>query len=406
MSKRTMCLLSFALTLGLLSTGNAVVIDSFETGVDSWEIMDPAETLVQATVGVTDGAFSMQRNFTSGWHEIDLGGISVDDLNANDIIEVDVTTSVTAEQMGWWLQQVIVLQGGNAAGSYYLQSEVVDVASPDGTLTTTTVSFEYSSLLADGPITDWAKIRLINNTGPGPNGILYYDNLRIVSAAPPPVFDVIDSFETGVDSWEIMDPAETLVQADIGVTDGAFSMQRNFTSGWHEIDLGGISVDTLNANDILEVDVTTSVTAEQMGWWLQQVIVLQGGNAAGSYYLQSEVVDVASPDGTLTTTTVSFEYSSLLADGPITDWAKIRLINNTGPGPNGILYYDNLRAVSLAPPAETTTITISDFESGLNGWFTDQWVAGTVSLSPTGATGGSAQAMLSKVPAGGKTFAR
>jgi len=115
MNRRIMCLLSVALVLGLVSAGYAEVIDSFETGVDAWEIMDPAESLAQAAEGVTDGAFSMQRNFVSGWHEIDMG-TGFDALNANDTLEVDVTTSVTAAETGGWFQQVIVLQGRKCCG--------------------------------------------------------------------------------------------------------------------------------------------------------------------------------------------------------------------------------------------------------------------------------------------------
>ncbi|MFH1882720.1 MAG: LamG-like jellyroll fold domain-containing protein [Planctomycetota bacterium] len=172
---------------GFRSDTNILANGSFESGVDAWEIMDPAETLTQSTEGVTDGTYSMQRNFVSGWHEIDLDVSGfVDVLNANDTLEVDVTCSITAEEMGWWLEQVIVLQGGygDGAGDYYIQSPVVNVASPDGTPTTTTVSFNYGPELTNGPLTGWAKIRLIGNTGPGPAGVLYYDNLRAVTPAP------------------------------------------------------------------------------------------------------------------------------------------------------------------------------------------------------------------------------
>jgi len=166
MCKKIIYLFSFIIVLGLVSGARGDVIESFENGPGAWEIMEPAETLAQSTEGVTDGTYSMQRDFVSGWHEIDLD-ISgfVDVLNTNDTLEIDVTTSLTAEQVGWYLQHLIILQGGNAAGSYYLEGPLVDVASPDGTPTTTTVAFDYAPALADGPLTDWAKIRLVTNTG-------------------------------------------------------------------------------------------------------------------------------------------------------------------------------------------------------------------------------------------------
>ena len=181
MCKKLILLVSVVLALGLVPIGHGATIDSFESGVGAWEIMDPAETLAQSTEGVTDGTYSMQRNFVSGWHEIDLG-LGFEVFNSNDTLEVDVTTSLTAEQVGWYFEHLIILQGGNAGGSYYLEGPLVSVASPDGTPTTTTVAFNYGPALADGPLTDWAKIRLVNNTGG--DGVLYYDNLRAVAPAP------------------------------------------------------------------------------------------------------------------------------------------------------------------------------------------------------------------------------
>jgi len=422
MSKKIMWLLSFALTLGLLSKGNAVVIDSFETGVDSWEIMDPAETLVQAAVGVTDGAFSMQRNFTSGWHEIDLGGISVDDLNANDIIEVDVTTSVTAEQMGWWLQHVIVLQGGNAAGSYYLQSEVADVASPDGTLTTTTVSFEYSSLLADGLITGWAKIRLIGNTGPGPNGILYYDNLRAVSVAPPGKTVVYD-FETGAQGWgDLKDGTATTVVGETHAAGGSQSLRSTIDEAAHGQAQGGWS----SSRDFTADDAVGGINNLSF-WYRADDPDFNGGNFVFHWIMSTEgwsgggwygngLWGVVVADGQWHQQTVDLSILGEAAGGWQGTWGDqtawefrddllysfeimFEPTDSNTTGSN--VYIDDIQFLGpAASPPETTTVTISDFESGLNGWFTDQWVAGTVSLSPTGATGGSTQAMLVEGPGG------
>jgi len=45
------------------------------------------------------------------------------------------------------------------------------------------------------------------------------------------------------------------------------------------------------------------------------------------------------------------------------------------------------------------TVVVSDFESDLGGWYTDTWTAGTIALSPTGATSG-VQAMQVEGPGG------
>jgi hypothetical protein len=178
---RKMCIMfSVALVIGLATGVQGATIDSFESGVGGWEIINAAESLAQSTTGVTDGSFSMERNFISTWTEVDLeldsSFLAV--LNANDTLEVDISTSESGDSVGWWLQAAFVLQGGNAAGSYYLQSAESSIISPDGSLTTTTLSFNYAPLLTDGPLTDWAKIRLIVQGGG--DGTIYYDNLRAV----------------------------------------------------------------------------------------------------------------------------------------------------------------------------------------------------------------------------------
>ena len=137
MFRKMMYLVSLIIVLGLVSSVKADVIDSFESGPGAWEIINPTETLAQGTEGVTDGASSLERNFTAGFNFIDLGvGGFVDVLNANDTLEVDVTTSLTTEQVGSYLEQRIILQGGNDVENYYIQGPLINVASPDGTPTT------------------------------------------------------------------------------------------------------------------------------------------------------------------------------------------------------------------------------------------------------------------------------
>ena len=175
---RKLCFMfSVALAIGL-ATGvqGATLIDSFE-GAINWTTPD-GDTITPDTVGVTDGVASLRKDFTAGFKAIDLDITGmIDDLNANDTLLVDVTTSHTAESMGWWLQTVLVVQGGiDPEGDYYLQSGDTSVASPDGSLTTTTVAYDYGHLLTSGPVVWWAKIRIINNTGG--DGIVYYDNVR------------------------------------------------------------------------------------------------------------------------------------------------------------------------------------------------------------------------------------
>ncbi len=179
---RKLCIMfSVALVIGLATGAQGATIDSFESGVGDWEVIYPLEeSLAQSTTGVTDGTYSMERNFRGSWSEVDLelDASLIAAVNANDTLEVDISTSESGASVGWWLQAAFVIQGGNATGSYYLQTAESAIISPDGSLTTTTLSFNYAPLMTDGPLTDWGKIRLVVNGGGG--GTLYYDNLRAV----------------------------------------------------------------------------------------------------------------------------------------------------------------------------------------------------------------------------------
>lgn len=167
-----------AISVAFVSTSHAaVLIDSFEGDIN-WTT--DGDTIAPGTVGVTDGVASLQRDFGAGWKAIDLdiSGL-IDELNANDTLLVDVTTSNTAESVGWWLETAIVLQGGiDPSGDYYNQSGLTSVASPDGSLITTTVAYNYAPGLTSGPVVNWAKFRIINNTNG--DGTVYYDNMRLV----------------------------------------------------------------------------------------------------------------------------------------------------------------------------------------------------------------------------------
>jgi len=390
MCKKMIYLVSLFIVLGLVSGAKGDVIESFETGVDAWILTDPAETLAQSTEGVTDGTSSMQRNFTPGWHEIDLD-ISgfVDVLNANYTLEIDVTTSVTAEEMGGYFQQAIVLQGGNAEGSYYLQSPVVDVASPDGTPTTTTVSFDYAPELAIGPLTGWAKIRLVGNTGTGPNGVLYYDNLRAVSAAPPPTSVVIGDFENGsLDNWmEAWEGSPVLVNSTIGVTSGSGSLSVTTTDGYYCLQWNAPTVPASMAGQSLVFDLTMIASEWPVDAWTKVAdkVALNSDGATGwKEFTSATAIDRLTgaptsldwgrwsdtePDAVKTYTVDISDYDLTGAT-----WFQINITIQGGDG-LGHFYFDNVQLISAdeQPPDEapkSTDTIIGNWEQDMDGWVT------------------------------------
>ncbi|HUV64758.1 MAG TPA: LamG-like jellyroll fold domain-containing protein, partial [Sedimentisphaerales bacterium] len=384
MCKRTICLLSLVLALGLVSTGYGALIDSFENAPGAWEIMNPPETLAQSSEGVTDGSYSLQRNFVAGWRYIDLDITPfLTALNNNDILQVDVTTSVTAEQMGWWFEQQIILQGGSEAGSYYLQGPLVSVASPDGNPKTTTVSFNYRPELVNGPLTGWAKIRLLGNTGPGPDGILYYDNLRVVSAEPPPSSVVIGDFEGGLDNWTAAwEGSPVLANATNGVTSGSGSLSLTTTGGYYCLQWNAPTIPASLADQKLTFDLTMIASEWPVGLWTKvaERVALNSDGASGwKEYANATAIDKVTGEATSldwgrwwdTAPDVVKTYSVDISDYDLTGatWFQINITVQGGNG-TGHFYFDNVQLVGPPPPdtGKSTDTIIGDWEQDLDGW--------------------------------------
>jgi len=378
MCKKIMYLFSFIIVLGLVSGARGDVIDSFENGPGAWEIMDPPETLAQSTEGVTDGTSSLQRNFTAGFHFIDLdvSGL-VDVLNANDTLEIDVTTSLTAEQVGWYLQQSIILQGGNAAGSYYLEGPLVDVASPDGTPTTTTVAFDYAPALTDGPLTDWAKIRLVTNTGG--DGVLYYDNLRAVSSAPPPATVVIGDFEGNLDGWWAGDA--TLSFSTTGATLSTQALQVDGPGGWHQnalLDLKPHREALASSGATITADVT-AFDADMTTTWMQVEMVINAqsnddsgaNNNVGWQSLGSQDVIRDGQPHTLTWVIPDSLRPVIAGVDDSISWFQLVLVTNLDAASVTKFYIDNIQLSYEAPaasPGKSTDVIIGNWEQDMDGW--------------------------------------
>jgi len=384
MCKKTICLLSLVLALGLVSTGYAVVIDSFENAPGAWEIMNPPETLAQSSEGVTDGSYSLQRNFVAGWRYIDLDITPfLTALNNNDILQVDVTTSVTAEQMGWWFEQQIILQGGSEAGSYYLQGPLVSVGSPDGNPKTTTVSFNYRPELVNGPLTGWAKIRLLGNTGPGPDGILYYDNLRVVSAEPAPSSVVIGDFEGGLDNWTAAwEGSPVLANATNGVTSGSGSLSLTTTGGYYCLQWNAPTIPASLADQKLTFDLTMIASEWPVGLWTKvadKVALNSDGTSGWKEYANATAIDKVTGEATSldwgrwwdTAPDVVKTYSVDISDYDLTGatWFQINITVQGGNG-TGHFYFDNVQLVGPPPPdtGKSTDTIIGDWEQDLDGW--------------------------------------
>jgi len=386
MFRKMMYLVSLIIVLGLVSGVKADLIDSFESGPGAWEIINPPETLAQSTEGVTDGTYSLERNFTAGFHFIDRASSNlIDVLNANETLEVDVTTSLTTEQVGTYLQQRIILQGGSETDNYYIEGPLISVASPDGTPTTTTVTFDYKAELVNGPLMNWAKIRLVNNSDG--EGVVYYDNLRVVSPPPPPSITVIGDFEDGsLDNWvAAWDGSPVLANSTTGVTSGSGSLSLKTTGGYWALQWNAPTVPASLAGRKLAFDLTMVASEWPIDNWTKVAdkIALNSDSADG----WKEFTDTTAIDK-LTGESVSLDWKRLSDTTPdvvktytldisgydLTGaaWLQINISVQGGDG-QAHFYIDNVRLISEVeePPDETpksTDTIIGNWEQDLDNW--------------------------------------
>jgi hypothetical protein len=133
-------------------------------------------------------------------------------------------------------------------------------------------------------------------------------------------------------------------------------MERTHIGGWRwrEIDRTIANFDAFNHDDTISLDISTrDVNVNQY----QTLIIIQGGNATGAYYITSPAFALSSPDGNLVTATMSWKYGPLLTLGPITGWATVRLVANCNAA--GAFYYDKLRLPNFVPPEGEQTLLAS-----------------------------------------------
>lgn len=310
----------------------------------------------------------------------------MDVLNANDTLEIDVTTSLTTDQAGGYLEQRIILQGGNAAGSYYIEGPLVSIASPDGTPTTTTVSFDYKPEFADGPLTDWAKIRLVSNTGG--DGVLYYDNLRAVSSAPPSsAGTVIGDWEDGMDGWEIIGSApigSSMEFSNVGVTLGAQSLKLTIPEGgWKDAIMLNINVQGLNQefqnNREFSIDVTRLAadwSGEPNEGYSELVFTVNAGGDGWSIWDQGSPIGWWKWDQGDQTQTITFDYSASLPQIQFDNlwWLELWIFSNYDAAytSGGVYYLDNaqLSGAKEIDTSKSTDVIIGNWEQDMDGWVT------------------------------------
>jgi hypothetical protein len=217
--------------------------------------------------------------------------------------------------------------------------------------------------------------------------------------------DVVGNFEGKLDGWRAGD-GFTLSYYPVGATLDALALQVDGPGGWHIdalLDAKSHRAALGNKGVKITADVT-AVEADMTTTWMQAEIVINAqnnnDNGANNNLGWNELgfQDVIRDGQPHTYTWVlpdALAAKIAGADDSIS-WFELALVTNLDDASVTKFFVDNVQIVSEAP---TSSILVSSFEGGLDGWYTDTYTAGTTSVGTTGATAGT-QAMQVSAPGG------
>lgn len=215
---------------------------------------------------------------------------------------------------------------------------------------------------------------------------------------------LVSSFEGSLDGW--YKDAATLSFSATGATAGAQALQVDGPGGWkinakldvkpHRATLAKKGVKVTADVTAFDADMTTS--------WMQIEMIINaqnndnngannniGWNGLGA----QDVIRDGQPHTYTWTVPDALTAKIAGADDGIA-WFEFALVSNLDGASVAKFYIDNIQLVYEGPTASTV---VSNFEGGLDGWYTDSWTAGKTAVGSTGATVG-AQAMQVEGPGG------
>jgi hypothetical protein len=205
---------------------------------------------------------------------------------------------------------------------------------------------------------------------------------------------VVGNFEGSLDGWYTDTwTAGTIALSATGATVGTGAMEVSAPGGYKQCTKASVkSQMAILANKYAKITAeVTAFAADTTSTWMQVGMVLncQGddGNGANNNIgwqdlgTQGVALD-GKPHKLIWWLSDALTTKIAGADDKI-GWFETLLISNVDGAATAKFYVDNIK-VSYEASAQ-----IGDFESGLDGWFTDQWVSGAVALSDKGATVGT-----------------
>ena len=245
MCKKTICLLSLVLALGLVSRsyGVEVVVGNFEGSLNGWR-PGSGMTLSFGATGATAGTQALQVDGPGNWH---IAGL-LDAKPHRTLLGTKgakVTADVTAfaaDMTTTWMQVGMVINGqnnndagaNNNIGWKELGSQNVTRDGQPHTLTWALSDTLTAAIAGADNSIGWFELALISNLDSASVTKFYVDNIKI-SYPDPTSGIVIGDFENGsLDNWSKAweDTPVVLANSTTGVTLGNSSLSLTTTGGY------------------------------------------------------------------------------------------------------------------------------------------------------------------------------
>ncbi|MCP4450663.1 MAG: hypothetical protein GY809_04325, partial [Planctomycetes bacterium] len=387
MASRMTWLLSFALALGLLSTGygEVVVVGDFETGLDGfWGNND--FVITQSSTAATRGTKSLQAEGPGGWQM----GIYLNTKPYQTVLGMSgatITADITAfpaDMTTNWMNVDMVLNAqnnddngaNNNVGWQPLGQEAITLDGEPHTYTWALSESLISAIAATDDTIAWFELIIVSNTDGASVAQYYLDNIQF-SYPDPVVGKVIGDFEAGLDGW--WGGGEfTLTSGPTGATLNAQALQVDGPGNWqmgaylnlksHREAMGAPGT-TISADiTAFDADMATS--------WMNIEMIINGQNnddngANNNVGWQQLGGQDLIRDGQPHTYMweIPEDLTTLLAgvDDSIA-WFELVVVSNL-EGETVKYYMDNVQLISPVVETEKSTdLVIGNWEQDLEGW--------------------------------------
>ncbi len=385
MGKKTICLLSLVLAMGLVSRSFGVVIGGFEGGLDNWkEAWEGSPILANSTNGVTSGSGSLSLTTTGGYYCLQWNAPAVPTSLAGQKLTFDLTMIASEWPVGLWTKVAdkVALNSNGASGwKEYTGATAVDRltsaatsadwgrwwdAAPDALKTYTLDISDYDLTGAT-----WFQINISVQGGNG-TAHFYFDNVQLAGPSPLPPDTgkstdvIIGNWEQALDGWVVGGGANAVFNDHNGVTLGKYSLDVFIPNGdWNQDVLtlnviGAGLLDAFKVNQKISVDVTRMVadwpTDDIPGWNGIHMIINAGGDGWSLWQLMSYQAGWQQTNGdqTQTATWNYGQYLGLIRFDNLT-WLELKLVSNANdPTYAGwvLFYLDNMRLSGAGVPLE------------------------------------------------------